>query len=367
MSSDAMGKEYPDQAQRFAVCTSLFDRRKAKASMVVHAGDDEYLVMASEPATKLSVPENWDKSDEWSTKDWTCWCGANDWENSLTAVAFMFGSHDVGRGTKRVWGHIGENPTQPDGDYDREHGANVIQAWVDAAKTARKAQAVKDGFDSSYGLEKHFLSTATGIAGLRGHGLEKVQWVQATASYAVIPPTVKSAPGDPIGDNGADNPNSAPPAAPFPATVAPKSSQPKGDDGSTPPPGNGHPSDTYTGYVGGEEMARKVEPAKLPNPEGGALDPNADNATTIPKGGVDSYDDRSAKPGINQLNWLIANKRLQFKVDPRTSLAVWPLSFEQIETDFKRPNKDPNVPGAIDHAKELDPVKDYADNKPYVI
>lgn len=165
---------------------------------------------------------------------------------------------------------------------------------------------------------------------------------------------------DPINDSG-DNAPVSPlknkPALPPMKDAPPQSAQPApGDDSgkpSVPKPEDDpdYPNATQDPmndeYVGGS----KVDPTPLPNPEGGALAPNPDNATNNPKGGInqnaDSFDDDSAKPDINQLNWYMGKLGLtsELHTDPKTGFAKWPLSFKKVERDFKRTNKTvtPNV------------------------
>lgn len=53
MGSDQMNSEFPDAKQRYAVCISQFERKKAKASYVLQAGDDEIVFIE----THLILPE----------------------------------------------------------------------------------------------------------------------------------------------------------------------------------------------------------------------------------------------------------------------------------------------------------------------
>lgn len=182
---------------------------------------------------------------------------------------------------------------------------------------------------------------------------------------------------DPINDDG-DNPpvspNKAPPAAPFPAKSPPDESS---DDEKAPKDG-ATVDDMNPEYVGGTSKrptaASKIDPAPLPNPEGGALAPNPDNATNNPKGGVkqndedqnaDSLDDDSAKPNINQLNWYMG-KKLAFEVDTKTGLAKWPLSFKEIADDIDTPNKHFNPNAEPKHRVDDDAEEVGRQEKPYV-
>lgn len=232
---------------------------------------------------------------------------------------------------------------------------------------------------------------------------------------------------DPIQDSGPNSsvsPNKAPPAAPFPAKVAPKSSQPDNNYSVTDGPGTQKPpvpddpddnpdSQEYVSSRLGdkqpkdgdikerEKRASNPHQDQVKNPDGGAADPNPNNDTYIPKGGhkgapdtswlmggkqdVDTFDDDSAKPNIKDkptfmgdgqdgvptkddhpvMQWEMG-RALRLKVDAATSLAKWPLSFDVIEKDFKRPNKDTGKP-IVDpqDGGNQDAEKDYEDNRPY--
>ena len=172
---------------------------------------------------------------------------------------------------------------------------------------------------------------------------------------------------DPINDNGKTAPkpaNPAPPAVPFPATVPPSSSTPPDvPTGDVPAPKSQGPDtddDLNDEYVGG----RKVDPAKLPNPEGGGLAPNPDNADTIPKGGTpDSFDDDSAKPDPQDGPWFMGSLRLV--TEPLTGLAKWPLEFGKIEKDTKRPNKPSNPRQEPKNRDSQDAVKVAKQEQPF--
>lgn len=195
---------------------------------------------------------------------------------------------------------------------------------------------------------------------------------------------------DPINDDDPSNPHSAPPAIPFPATVSPKDSQPKDSDND----GGGTEDEDNPEYVGGKfgdkqprdrDILKREKNSSNPpqdqilNPDGGGLDPNPDNSTTIPKAGlpkgqeswlmgekqdVDSFDDDSAKPNLDDLSWYVG-KKLQFKIDSQTGLAKWPLDFATIEKDFHRPGKNGKPIKDPQKGGNQDSEKDYKDNRPY--
>lgn len=185
----------------------------------------------------------------------------------------------------------------------------------------------------------------------------------------------------PLNDDGKNAPvskNPAPPAAPFPAKMAPTSSQPPSadpvpsapatppmptSDGPTSEPqiGPGTEDDRGSEYVGGSQ----VDPKPLPNPEGGALAPNPDNATYTPVGGedADSFDSDSAKPDLSTLPYFMGT--LHLDTDARTGLAKWPLDFSVIEKDTKRPNKPYNRAQDPQHVDNEDAEKVGEVEKPY--
>lgn len=43
MGDDTMNKEFPKNAQRYAVCQSKWDEKKSKASSVVSIGNEEFI------------------------------------------------------------------------------------------------------------------------------------------------------------------------------------------------------------------------------------------------------------------------------------------------------------------------------------
>ena len=90
------------------------------------------------------------------------------------------------------------------------------------------------------------------------------------------------------------------------------------------------------------------------DPESG-LAPNPDNSTKLP---------------IDEMPWFMGQVvhvetvqgRRSFRIaaDPQTGLAKWPLSFEEIEDDFVRPNK----PNGLE-VKEKDSQKPDTKDKPF--
>jgi len=108
-----------------------------------------------------------------------------------------------------------------------------------------------------------------------------------------------------------------------------------------------------------ERERRAGNPPKdaMPSPNGG-IAPNPDNSNapsndlpqrgsknqekmTRKREGADSFDDDSAKPDLDSMQWQMGHA-LEAEIDPQTGLAKWPLSFKRIEKDVKRPNKPSN-------------------------
>lgn len=245
----------------------------------------------SEAPTKLSTPENWECIRDLGTKDFCVWAGANDWEDTWSAVAFIFNNHEIGRHTTRVWGHI--LPQIVAGDKaDPDHGKKVVQRWLKGAK------GIRDGEQVTTHRPKHFVEAATKLGGLRGYGVEKVQWHAAEAvkkpeRTKTINKRLKTASNPP-------------------------------DD-------------------------------QMPNPDKkGATNP--DNQTA-PNASPNSYD-QGKKPSLSKMPWFMGS------ADPRYSemKAKWPLTFQKIERDFKRPNK-PGNPGQ--EPKAQDSQKPATEEEPY--
>ncbi len=314
-------------------------------------------VDASGKVTKLRVPENWDHIKDLSGDGYACYAGANDWENSWTACSFNFSRY--GQKAKRVWGHIADHE-------DEDHGKDIVQTWVAAADALRHSESLSGGrpvIEHSMRPE-HFTRVAPHIAGLIGYGVEATEWHAASAAGS-----------DPINDNDSGvSKNPAPPAAQPIKNAPPNGADTNSEPAPKPkvPDTTSTTDDTNPEYVGGKVYKSvkddpRVDPAHLPNPETGGLNPNPDNPTNIPVGGQtpDSFDDDSAKPNVDSQPWFMG-KKLRAAIDPFTGLAKWPLSFEEVEDDFKRPNKE----GPHDYDRH-DSIKDDAtklgeEEKPYV-
>lgn len=124
-----------------------------------------------------------------------------------------------------------------------------------------------------------------------------------------------------------------------------------------------------TGTVVGEP---RLDPKPLPNPDGGGLDPNPDNATYIPgrtSEDADSFD-QGKKPNLDDCVWLLGKKGVSIKVDRQTGLARWPIETSQVQRDFNPPNKtvdrnvEPNAPRGQDSEYIGDTDKPYQTGSP---
>lgn len=129
----------------------------------------------------MRVPENWERIDALSTKDFSVYAGANDWESTWSAVAFVFGDRGgLGQShhTKRVWGHIRMSDEEGEGDEFTDRGKDVVKKWLKLAK-AKKS-------DGGW-REKHLLDAAKELGDqLSGYGLETVDWKPAKIAEALI-------------------------------------------------------------------------------------------------------------------------------------------------------------------------------------
>lgn len=136
--------------------------------------------MGTKKPTKLQVPENWDKDDDLSTKDFSTYVGGNDWENTVTAVAFVF--NDGSRGpSKRVWGHMADIP-EDEQEKLGDQGKNIVQEWLRHAKEIRNQKSV--GMDHKVSWRPEFLlQAAPAVEGLLGFGVERVEWKSAVESF----------------------------------------------------------------------------------------------------------------------------------------------------------------------------------------
>ena len=246
---------------------------EARHAVAVRKPEREKLAKAAaEKPTKLYVPENWEMIKDMGTKDFTVWAGANDWENSWSAVAFQFHGNVINRYTTRVWGHIIVPPEADQGRQGGEDfGKGVVQSWLKTAKALRDAEGV------STHRPEHFVKAASHVAGLRAHGVEKVEWKSVEAlkkpeREKAINERIKTA-GDPPKESGFSNPE-------------------------------------------------KGGPGSAPNPD----------TDTAP---IDS-DDVGKKPDLGKMSWYMGGLE---PVTDKEGLAKWPLSFKRIEKDFKRPNK----------------------------
>lgn len=138
--------------------------------------------MGKEAPSKLSVPENWERIDELSTKDFSVYAGANDWESTWSAVAFIFGSHDIrSHYTKRVWGHIKLTEEEMEGKQGTDRGESVVKEWIKLAKAEKQKR------DSSSWQEQDLMKAAKQMGDkLSGFGLETVEWKAAKVVEAVL-------------------------------------------------------------------------------------------------------------------------------------------------------------------------------------
>lgn len=57
LSDPTVNKDFPDTKQRYAVCLSQFDRKRAKASYVVATANDEYIYMATKLMLSAALVE----------------------------------------------------------------------------------------------------------------------------------------------------------------------------------------------------------------------------------------------------------------------------------------------------------------------
>lgn len=94
-------------------------------------------------------------------------------------------------------------------------------------------------------------------------------------------------------------------------------------------------------------------PASAPNPDRSNApsrdlpmrgSDNQEKQGRDPKAKVNSTDNWSAKPSLDDMQWQLGCVTLVPEVDEHTGVAKWPLSFKVIEKDYKRPNK-PARPG----------------------
>lgn len=312
--TSAIWDEYKGvQGQAVAICETQWKKHKAKASLVINAGDDEYVV----------TPEGKEEK-----------------------TFQVQGQH----------GHVmippapGDETTCPICDAATvlvgKKKTPFTYAQCSAGHTYLRGQAVRAAMASN--TDPINDNGATPAPKPANPAPPAVPF-PAKVSPVDSQPNDSKVPTKPKGDNSTDddlNPENVGGASP--AKLGDK--QPKDGD-----------------ILEREKRASNPPQDQIKNPEGGGLAPNPDDST-VPSGGqaIDSLDDHSAKPKLDSLQWFMGCKGLELKMDPDTGFAKWPLEFKVIERDFKRPNK-PGNPDQEPKTNSQDAVEEDKKEKPYVI
>ena len=181
-------------------CESCWKPHTKKASTEQLTADLEIVTPISEmqawaKSAGLRVPENWDKDEKLSTKDFSVWVGANDWENSTTCVAFDFGGTTDRK--RRVWAHLNIPKEILDGaHWDSNAGKDIVKRWIKLADEHRHKDANKDLPHPSWSTSD-FTDTAKAMgASLKEWGLSRVMWEDMDKSAATASAIPDDAPMD---------------------------------------------------------------------------------------------------------------------------------------------------------------------------
>ena len=136
---------------------------------------------------KFHRPENWDKIDEFSTKDFTCIAGGNDWEDTWSGVAFEFPYSSDSK--QRVYANLNipKDLADMSGTHDKEErdwGKRVVRRWFNLANEHRKARAKELDIDSASWRPEDFTETADQLGDdVKDYGVERTEWHEKEALH----------------------------------------------------------------------------------------------------------------------------------------------------------------------------------------